>query len=306
MTAGKKKAMKWGSAIGAVLWMLIVGVMQFNDMGGFDYGDSVREEQLQKQLRKCKGSFKVRYECKSRILRVAGRDTVNYWGKKLMLTFVPALLIYVIFHLWLKRVEWDEEKERRRLRLIRIEKQRQKESRFAKEEGRQRTGAAKRRQSVQQAVKDAVRAERKRPLNVMCISQDDEFVESLRASLWEEGYYLIQTDLRDVFFSYKEIGYHIILSETDFNPPKIHKEDLNDEKYPGHPLPLAEALAKLRERKDNVRIIAMSKNFVDLSTDDYIEAAANLGADAVIEKPFEMEKLLDLFSQLMDTGSTAD
>ncbi|MDP6927390.1 MAG: hypothetical protein QGG84_09910 [Rhodospirillales bacterium] len=47
-------------------------------------------------------------------------------------------------------------------------------------------------------------------------------------------------------------------------------------------------MGKHREQKDNVRIIAISKNFVDLSTDDYIEAAVNLGADAVIEKPSEM------------------
>lgn len=296
--------MKWGSAIFAVLWMLIVGFLQFNDMAGFDYGDNVREEQLQKQLKKCKGSFKVRYECKSRILRIAGRDTVSYWGKKLMLTFIPALLLYIIFHLWLKRIEWDEEKERRRLRVIRIERQRKKDSRFAKEEGRQRTDAAKRRQAIQQAQKEALRQERKRPLTVMVICQDDEFVEQMREPMWDAGYFIVQTDLRDVFLSYKEIGYHIILSDTHFEPPNIHKDDLNDEKYPGHPLPLKEALEKLRERKDNVRIVAMSSRFKDLSTDDYIQAAADLGADAVIGKPLEYEKLAELFTELMDTGSS--
>jgi hypothetical protein len=78
MKASTKKKVRWGSTIFTLLWILAVGLDQFGEFGTFDYGKSVREEQLQNQLNDCKGSFKVRYNCKSAILRAHGRDTFNY------------------------------------------------------------------------------------------------------------------------------------------------------------------------------------------------------------------------------------
>ncbi len=260
---------------------------------------ATREQQIQKQLADCKGSFKKRFDCKSAILRAAGRDSFNYWGKKYAITFAPAILLYVAFHLWLRRVEWAEEKERRRVRLIRIEKIRQKKSRFAKEEGRQRTLTAKRRQAIKQAEKDAAREEKKRPLNVMMVSQDKEFVSSISEPLLEGGYNVIQTDLRDVFLGYKEIGWHIIVTETKFKRPKIHPEDREDPDFPGHPKPLQDTIDELKKRKENVRIIACSADFVGMSEDEKDEAAIAMAADAVIPKPFDIEETLELFNNLM-------
>lgn len=114
MTPSTKKKVRWGSTIFALVWILAVGLDQFGGFGTFDYGDSVREERLQEQLKSCRGSFKVRYNCKSAILRANGRDTFNYWGSKIGYTFIPAFLVYVTFNLWLRRVEWNEEKERRK------------------------------------------------------------------------------------------------------------------------------------------------------------------------------------------------
>jgi DNA-binding response OmpR family regulator len=58
----------------------------------------------------------------------------------------------------------------------------------------------------------------------------------------------------------------------------------------------------LRERKENVRIIAMSPDFAGLQAEKYISTATELGVDALIEKPFEFTALVELFDQLMDTG----
>ena len=303
MHAKTKKTIRLSTALVGLAWMGLIGFDQFNDLGTFDYGQGIRENQLKKQLKTCKGTFKERYNCKGMILRASGRDSFNYWGKKYSITFAPPLILYVAFNLWLRRVESVEEKERRARRLIRIEKKRRRDSRIAKEEGRQRTVAAKRRQSIKKAQQDARRQDKKNPLNVMVVTQDDDYLNSIQPGLWEEGYNTVQTDLRDVFLSYRDIGYHVILTDVIFEPPKIHPDDADDPKYPGHPLPLQEAIADLRERKENVRVIAADAKFANLPAQEFIKAATELGADAVIEKPFETSKLVNLLNQLLGTGT---
>lgn len=300
-----KSTVRWASTAVAILWMLIVGWDQFNDLGIFSLEPSeedVREQLLQKQLKECKGTFQERYDCKSALLRAAGRDSFNFWARKYTLTFGPALFVYVGFHFWLRSVETTEEKARRVRRMARIEARRQKESRFAKEQGRRRSLTAQRRQDVRKGEQDAAREERPRPLNVMVISQDDDWVESFRKPLWDAGYLVIPTDLRDVFLAYREIGYHIVLTEVQFEPPAdLHPDDAEDEEFPGRPLPLPETIQKARERKDNVRIVACAPEFANLDAQAFIKAATTLGVDAVIEKPFDPEKAIDLFNKLMDT-----
>lgn len=295
--------MKWGSAVVALLWVIVVGFDQFFGVGTFDYAASAREEQLQSMMKACKGTFKQRYECKSAILRAQGRDTFNYWGKKYLLTFAQPLFLYVAFHMWLGRVETVEEVLRRKRLAIRMEKRRQKDGRIAMEQGRQRTvSATKRRQAIQQAQQEASREDRKRPLTVMVITQQEIFVDQMKKAIWESGYFPIQSDLRDVFLSYREIGYHIILTDTEFEMPDIHPDDMNDDEFPGKVQPLNKTIKGLRERKENVRIIAMSPDFAGLQAEKYISTATELGVDALIEKPFEFTALVELFDQLMDTG----
>ena len=300
MTPSTKKKVKWGSAIFTIVWILAVGLDQFGEFGAFDYGKSVREEQIQRQLKTCKGSFQYRYNCKSAILRAHGRDTFNYWGTKLGYTFGPALLIYMIFNLWLRRVEWNEESERRRKRIIRIERKRQKDSRFATEEGRQRTQAALRRQNIKKVEKEAQRKEMERPLNVMVVSQDELLIDKLTPRYFDQGYNLIGTDLRDVFLSYKEIGYHLILIENESKEPELHKDDVGDHDFPGLPLPVIATINKLRERKENVRVVSWAPEYVGKSEVQLEQVAAALGTNAAIGKPGELEEVVALFKRLLD------
>jgi len=304
MTPSTKKTVRWGSTIFTLLWILAVGVDQFGDFGTFDYGKTQREEALQEQLNDCRGSFKQRYNCKSAILRAHGRDNFNYWGSKLGWTFGPALIIYIIFNLWLRRVEWNEEKERRRLRLIRMERKRQKESRIATEEGRQRTVAAQRRQSIKKAEKDAMRVEMDRPLNVLVVSQDDLLIDKMTPRYFAQGYHIIGSDLGDVFLSYKEIGYHIVLIENNFTQPEIHPEDAKDPDFPGLPLPVPVTISKMRERKDNIRVVSWAQEYEGLSEDELAEKAAAVGADVAISKSTDIEEMVDLFISLLARKST--
>ena len=84
-------------------------------------------------------------------------------------------------------------------------------------------------------------------------------------------------------------------------PPDLHPDDAEDEEFPGRPLPFNETINKARERKDNIRIVACAAEFANLDATSYIRAATSHGVDAVIEKPFDPEKLIDLFGKLMDT-----
>lgn len=301
-----KKSVKWGAGVVAIIYMLVVGFDQFFGGATFSYVTTAREEHLQQTLASCRGTFRERYDCKSSILLAQGRNSFNYWSKKYLISFAPPIFIYVAFHIWLGRVETVEEKLRRERLAIRMEKRRQKDSRIAFEQGRQRSLAAKRRQAVQQAHQAATREDKKRPLTVMVIIQNEKFVEQLNEAIWEGGYFAVQTDLRDVFLSYRDIGYHIILTDTEFDEPDIHPEDIGDEEFPGQASPLDITLKGLRDRKENVRIIAMSPDFAGLAAKEYIETATALGVDALLEKPFEFTAFVDLADKLMDTGINPD
>ena len=299
-----KSAVKWTTTAAAVIWCVVVGWDQFNDLGTFAFGqEDFREQAIQKQLKDCKGTFQERYDCKSAILRAHGRDSFYFWAKKYSLTFGPALFFYVAFTFWLRSVETVEEKERRIRRVARIEARKQKEGRFAREQARRRAIAAQRRQDIKKAEVDAMREEKQRPMNMMVISQNDLWVDGLRRYMWAGGYFVIQSDLRDVFLSYREIGYHVILTETQFKEPELHPDDAEDEEFPGKPLPLKETLHRLRDRKDNVRIVAYGPEFANLSPQQFIRASTELGVDAVIEKPFDTTKLLELLEKLFQVAA---
>jgi len=187
-----------------------------------------------------------------------------------------------------------------------MERKRLKDSRFATEEGRQRTLAALRRQNIKKVEKEAQVKEMERPLNVMVVSQDELLIDKLTPRYFDQGYNLIGTDLRDVFLSYKEIGYHLILIENDFKDPQLHKDDVGDPDFPGLPLPVSATINKLRERKDNVRVISWSPEYVGKSDEQLAQVAAALGADAAIGKPGEMEEVVALFKRLLDRKGGSD
>ncbi len=136
----------------------------------------------------------------------------------------------------------------------------------------------------------------------MVIIRNEKFVEQLNEAIWEAGYFTVQTDLRDVFLSYRDISYHITLTDTEFDEPDIHPEDIGDEEVPGQVSPLDVTLKGLRDRKKNARIIAMSPDFSGLAAKEYIATATELAVDALLEKPFEFTVFFDLADKLMDTG----
>ena len=295
-----KSSVKWAVVVLAILWVAGIGWDQFNDLGTFSLnaGEDLREAQIQKQLKECRGTFQERYDCKSAILRAHGRDSFYYWSKKYALTFGPALFLYLAFHFWLRSVETVEEKARRERRVARIEARKAKEGRFVVEQSRRRALAAARRQEIRKAEAQAMRDDKPNPLNMLVVSQDERWTDRLRKQMWDFGYYVVQTDLRDAFLSYREIHFHVVLTETEFKPPDVHPEDLEDDDFPGKPLPLKEAIARMRQNKESLIVVACSPKFANLSAQDYIAAATSLGVDALIEKPFEPEKLADILEKL--------
>ena len=301
-----KSTVKWSAIGAAVIWLVAVGWDQFNDLGTFAFGgEDFREQAIQKQLKDCRGTFQERYDCKSLILRAHGRDSFFYWGKKYALTFGPALFIYIAFTFWLRSVETVEEKERRVRRVARIEARKQKEGRFAQEQARRRSLAAQRRQDVRKAEVSAMREDKEKPQNMLVVTQNDNWVETFRRPLWSAGYYIINSDLRDAFLSFREISYQVVLTETSFAPPALHPDDADDDEFPGRPLPLKDAIARLRHLKDSIRVVACGPEFANLSPQEYIAAATGLGCDALIEKPFEPDKLVDLLSKLVAVREAA-
>ena len=261
-------------------------------MMGYDNDAAVRQGELQRQLEDCKGSFKERYECKSALMRSEQQSSFYFWAERLGLVFGPPLLAYIAYNLIIRWIEGKEEVVRRKVRLARLEKEAAEARRRAKEEGRRKTVVAKRRQAVRQAEKDADREDRRRPINVLVLSDRVDVVEPIAAELLENGYLAIESDLTDAYLGYEDIGYQVVMSDLEF---KTQNE------YGG----FRENVLKLRELKEGIRIICMSPQFSGLNEDQIQVIAKEVKAEAAIGIPFEVDQLVELLNEVVATEETA-
>ena len=65
-----------------------------------------------------------------------------------------------------------------------------------------------------------------------------------------------------------------------------------------------EVITEVRRESPSLKIIAMSSGGVLCKADTYLSTAGLAGADASIRKPFQIETLLEVLSEL--TGKSAD
>lgn len=267
MALGRKNV-RWSLAAIAVLWLGLVGADQALNIGTFSFGSGQRNQQLQLQMRDCRGTFSERYDCKSAILRAGGQQSFYFWGTALGVTFGPPLMIYIIYNLWMRAYDRREESVRRVARVERLEREAEEARLRAKEEGRQRTIAAKRRQEIRQAEKDALREQKPRPLNVLMLTESRELAESISAPLLEVGYYVLGSTFGDALLGYDQIGFHIVLA------------DVSDES-----MDIKSLIQDLRARKENIRAVAMAPRFGEIPAEEIVSTSVSMGVEAVMETP---------------------
>ena len=287
LKAKKRGTIRWTLISVTLVWVILAGLDQFLELGTieFNVGMQQQNEVLQQRLRNCRGTFKERYECKSQILVGSGQQSFYFWITKFGVTFGPALLIYITYNVWMGALDRKDERARRVVRIARLEKEAEEAKRRAKEEGRQKSVTAKRRQAVRDAQKNADREESIRPSNVLLITEDQDFIKQVADGLLEHGYFVVGSNFKDAYLGYKEIGYHVVVADASYKGASL-KDMFRD----------------LRERKENIRAVGISPAFEGIPSGSIVENAVALGAEVVMPKPFDPQYAAAMFDMLLDTS----
>ena len=67
-----------------------------------------------------------------------------------------------------------------------------------------------------------------------------------------------------------------------------------------------EGIKRMREVRPDIKILATSAGYSEMSPDAALKAAEKVGADAVLSKPFTLDDLRDAVARLLDEGDEND
>ena len=67
-----------------------------------------------------------------------------------------------------------------------------------------------------------------------------------------------------------------------------------------------EGIQRMREVRPEVKILATSAGYSDITSKAALKAAENIGADAVVAKPFSLNELRELVTGLLGEGQDGD
>ncbi len=67
-----------------------------------------------------------------------------------------------------------------------------------------------------------------------------------------------------------------------------------------------EGIQRMREVRPEVKILATSAGYSDMTSKAALKAAENIGADAVVAKPFSLNELRELVTGLLGEGQDGD
>jgi CheY-like chemotaxis protein len=120
-------------------------------------------------------------------------------------------------------------------------------------------------------------------MSVILIVDDDEFIRLLLRRTLERAGYLVSeaSNGREAMRLYSELKPNCVI--TDLVMPE--QEGI-------------ETIMQMRQQSHSVPIIATSGQFDSMAA-HYLKVAQSLGADAVLEKPFTVEQILELVARFV-------
>ena len=114
---------------------------------------------------------------------------------------------------------------------------------------------------------------RKRPSRVLVIDDNDNINEFVAGLLTIDGYQpVISTSVEDALEGFEGMNYALVITD-------IFMSGMGG----------IAGIAEMRKRQPNIKIIAMSGGFDDMTTESALQAAAKIGADAIMAKPLSPE-----------------
>lgn len=104
----------------SVAWMVAVGWFLFQQHTAPEV-KALRQQQFERKMATCQGTFAERYDCTSALLRRQSSDRANWWAIRLLLVFGPPLSASAAYAIWWNTRERRREAERNLSRKDRLE-----------------------------------------------------------------------------------------------------------------------------------------------------------------------------------------
>ena len=122
--------------------------------------------------------------------------------------------------------------------------------------------------------------------NVLVVEDDRNIVDIVSRALEKENCRVtISLSMEEALLGFEEMPYELVIAD-------IFMTGMGG----------IEGIQRMREARPEVKILAMSAGYSDMSPKAALEAAKKIGADAVLAKPFSLNDLRELVTGLLDEG----
>ena len=272
------------------------------------------EERLQQKIKDCRGNFSQRYDCKSALVREKDAQEFYEWAEKLSLTFAPPLALFAFYIGFVVIRERKAEAVRRVRRVKRIEKEKEDSRILAIEEGRKRAEEARKRAEEKKREKEARKREKEGELKEEASEKAPEQAPA-EAKAPQQASVKSEPQQRRVLLI-DDVG-----AEVEAVTKKLAVSGIGVAHFPDMEHALAvfaksggdlvitnvlaggmdglEGIKKLRDLRSDIKIIAISGGVADMSPEDVLAAAKKMGADGVMAKPLDVDKLGEMVLGLL-------
>ncbi|HSV28517.1 MAG TPA: hypothetical protein VLL76_03135 [Candidatus Omnitrophota bacterium] len=103
--AGRRRA-KLLLSTACLAWMAAAGWFLFTDLP-YDAVQHHKSDAVKEKMRECEGSFQQRYDCKEAIVIETGRKTFWNMTERMLMVFVPAMLLGAVGGWVIRRIPDD-------------------------------------------------------------------------------------------------------------------------------------------------------------------------------------------------------
>lgn len=123
----------------------------------------------------------------------------------------------------------------------------------------------------------------RRKLRILVIDDDPDITSVIsRGLVWDGHQVAVSFSMEDALVQFEHLNYDLVIID-------IFMDGMGG----------IEGIKTIREIQVGAKIIAISGGFSDMSPEDALHAAGKIGADAVLPKPFELDKLGQTISLLL-------
>ena len=120
-------------------------------------------------------------------------------------------------------------------------------------------------------------------LNILVVEDDKDTVEIISRALSRDNWRVTMAlTMENALLGFDQITYDLVVADIFM---------------PG--MGGIEGIKRMREIRPEIRILAASAGYSDMSPEEALKAAEKIGADAILPKPFSLDDLRDSVSRLL-------